>query len=386
MTSSKNTAGRQPVDDESANPNPFVAFRHFADEQMSSLLQSVIGLPSAFHSSSSKSRPSSDDDVWLQEARELRRHLARESEEAAKIVGIFRKAFDEGQNRVHDESHITTCPYRPVDQDTPHRADEPPLDPTSRRLTPLLCSPFLFPGLSRSVLGRGELDAPSLWPVVYTASSPYSPLWLELREPFCSQGNKWRNAFEDLMALQSGKSMLEKDARREYENGTSWMTSMLERGFFGNRWHIIDGQQQASVEPFAAATMTATRPPHDAEENEDENEVTEQDLYERFLGAQYPSPLPSSAPENDSQSLISTLTTTERNKLPDGSIHTKVVLKKRFSDGREESTETLHTAFDSQPPLPKSITSSNTAMKEATPQAGSNPEVKEPKRKGWFWS
>lgn len=375
MTSSDNTAGRQPFDDESTNP--FVAFRHFADEQMSSLLQSVIGLPSALHSSSSNTRSSSDDDVWLQEAREMRRHLARESEEAAQIVSVFRQAFGEGHHPVHDASQTPSCPYRPVDQEMHHRSNEPPPHPAS---PPFI--PFVFSGLSRSVLGRGELDSPPLWPVVYAASSPYSPLWLEHQEPFRTQGNKWRDAFEDLLALQSGKLMQEKDARREYENGASWMTSMLERGFFGNRWHAIDGEKKASEKPLAAAKMTVTRLPHDTEENE----VTELDQYERFLGAQYPTPLPSPAPESSDQGLISTLTTTERNKLPDGSIHTKVVLKKRFSDGREESTETLHTAYDSQQPIPKGTPPASRPIKEAIPHGESNSEAKESKRKGWFWS
>ncbi|MCJ1471052.1 hypothetical protein MMC07_009700 [Pseudocyphellaria aurata] len=375
MSSSDNTAGRQPVDDESINP--FVAFRHFADEQVSGLLQSVIGLPSAFHSSSSRPRSSSSDDVWLQEAREMRRHLARESEEAAQIVSIFRQAFGEGHHRVHDAIQPLSCPYRPVDQDMHHRSKEPPLDPVS---PPFI--PFLFSGLSRSVFGRGEVNAPHLWPVVYAASSPYSPLWLEHQEPFRTQGNKWRYAFEDLLALHSGKSMQEKDARREYENGASWMTSMLERGFFGNRWSVIDGENQASKQPLAASKMTVTSLPHDVEENE----VTELDQYERFLGAQYPSPLPSSAPESGDQGLISTLTTTERNRLPDGSIHTKVVLRKRFSDGREESTETLHTAYDSQQPIPKDTPSGTGTIKEAIPRGESNSEAKESKRNGWFWS
>lgn len=380
MTSSDDNTALQPVDDESANP--FIAFRHFADEQMSSLLRSVIGLPSVFHSSSSKSQPSSDDDFWLQDARELRRHLARESEEAAKIVCIFRKAFDEGHKSVLDESRTTPSPYRPAVLEMPYQSKEPPLDPTSPPVIPFYSSPFLFSSPSRSALGRSELGTLPLWPVVYAASSPYSPLWLEHQEPLHTQGNKWRNAFEDLMALQSGKSMPEKDARREYENGASWMNSMIERGLFGSRWQITDGQQQTSQQLSAAATTTATRLPHDVEENE----VTELDRYERFLGAQYPPSTSNSTPETYSQGLISTLTTTERNKLPDGSIQTKVVLKKRFSDGREESTETLHTAYDSQQPTPKDMTSGSSAIMGPIPQSESNPEVKEPKRKGWFWS
>ena len=374
MTSSNNTAGKQPVDDESANP--FVAFRHFADEQMASLLQSVIGLPSASQSSSSKSQ-SSGDEVWLQEARDLRRHLARESEEAARIVSIFRNAFDEGRKRIPDQSCILPNAYRLEDKKMSHRSEEPPLYPA-----PLpCCSPFLFSGLSQAMLGRGEQGAPSLWPVIYAAISPYSPLRLEHQAPFRLEGNKWRNAFEDLLALQSGHSMVKKTDRREYQSGGSWMISMLARGFFGNSWQRMDAQSQRSEQPLAAA-VTSTRLPYNAEENE----VTGLDPYESFLGAQYPSPPASFAPENDSQGLISSLTTTERNKLPDGSIHTKVVLKKVFSDGREESTETLHTSHDSQQPILKDATSGSIATVEPIPQRASNREVKEPKRKGWFWS
>lgn len=41
-------------------------------------------------------------------------------------------------------------------------------------------------------------------------------------------------------------------------------------------------------------------------------------------------------------SILSTLTTTEKRTLADGSVQTKIVLKKRFSDGSEESRETVH--------------------------------------------
>ena len=380
MTSSDDNTAMQPVDEKLANP--FVAFRHFADEQMSSLLRSVIGLPSVFHSSSSKFQASADDDFWLQDARELRRHLARESEEAAEIVCIFERAFDDAHKSVQGESRNTPSPYEPAGLEMLYRTKEPPLDPTSPPVVPFHSTPYLFSIFSRSALGRSELGTLPLWPVVYAASSPYSPLWLEHQEPLHTQGNKWRNAFEDLVALQSGNLMPKKDARREYEDGVSWMNSMIERGFFGSRWQVTDGQRQTLQQPLAAATTTATRLPHDVEENE----VAELDRYERFLGAQYSSPPSNFAPKNYSQGLISTITTTERNKLPDGSMQTKVVLKKRFSDGREESTETLHTGYDSQQPRPKDMMSDCLAIKGPISQSESKPEVKELKRRGWFWS
>ena len=67
-------------------------------------------------------------------------------------------------------------------------------------------------------------------------------------------------------------------------------------------------------------------------------------------------------------------------------MQTKVVLKKRFSDGREESTETLHTGYDSQQPRPKDMMSDCLAIKGPISQSESKPEVKELKRRGWFWS
>ena len=37
------------------------------------------------------------------------------------------------------------------------------------------------------------------------------------------------------------------------------------------------------------------------------------------------------------------MTTTERTTLPDGRVYSRMVLKKRFADGREESSETVQT-------------------------------------------
>ncbi|OTA37090.1 hypothetical protein BTJ68_03158 [Hortaea werneckii EXF-2000] len=44
--------------------------------------------------------------------------------------------------------------------------------------------------------------------------------------------------------------------------------------------------------------------------------------------------------------VLSSLTTTQTTRMPDGTVTTKVVLKQRFADGREETEEKLHTYHD----------------------------------------
>ena len=144
------------------------------------------------------------------------------------------------------------------------------------------------------------------------------------------------------------------------------------------------------------------------EEDLDEQEqLTELDLYERLTGLQgglfgadftkrmaaeafkqerelHVVPTTHAQDGDDKKpSVISTLTTTERRTLPDGSVHTKMMLKKRFADGREESTETTHTTKENQTtPQQKSIKDDGSTKTEPAPKI----EKYEQKKKGWFWS
>lgn len=72
--------------------------------------------------------------------------------------------------------------------------------------------------------------------------------------------------------------------------------------------------------------------------------------------------------------IISTLTTTQTTRLPDGTVTTKVVLKQRFVDGREETTESFHTR--------------NEAHSDEAPQRDdkSQRDEKSTTKRGWFWS
>lgn len=85
-----------------------------------------------------------------------------------------------------------------------------------------------------------------------------------------------------------------------------------------------------------------------------------------------PLPLPF-ADSNNRPQVLSTLTTTQTTRMPDGSVKTTVVLKRRFADGGEETQESTQTSFDES---------------AATAVTG-NPagqELSSKQRKSWFWS
>ncbi|KAL1799286.1 hypothetical protein ACET3X_003323 [Alternaria dauci] len=131
-----------------------------------------------------------------------------------------------------------------------------------------------------------------------------------------------------------------------------------------------------------------------AHERDEEDAETEMDAYERMDAV---SRGPASAPGHMSvsstiaeqiteakPSILSTLTTTERTVASDGSITTKVVLKKRFADGREESSETVHTQRGQghdEPQRDPWRAFHDTQSAQAEPK---NAERK--KSSGWFWS
>lgn len=53
--------------------------------------------------------------------------------------------------------------------------------------------------------------SPRMWPIGYILQSPYSPFWLEIEVPT----HNWRDAFEDLLALESGGEMISLESRNK---------------------------------------------------------------------------------------------------------------------------------------------------------------------------
>ena len=455
MAPSKDDSDRQRTQDEPTNP--FIAFRRFADEHMSTLFNSVFGLQTPFGSSSSSpDRSRKDYEAWLQEARDSRDRLDREAQEMEKIMDIYTRAHNEQQEHSTTQDNVQQpaaedetplrCPYRPIEQEVPKYTRPLPFPEVDSHdashtipLTPFGMSlPREF--LTSSLLGQ---QTPSI-SVAYLIFSPYSPARLEQSQALRERGIKWTEAFEDLLAVQSGQDISTGASSRPGTSTSDWLRDMIgiamrEKG--KDLQDLMREQRREMQERLQASRSTSEttkrqpgfldrfansrQPENDVDEYEDddgdengefdeddvdddEEEITELDLYNRFLGFGNTATEPdtigsllsqsasrsfahlqhdstSTETENNKPSILSTLTTTERTTLQDGTVHTKVVLKKKFADGREESTETVHT----QNAVPQGSVQTQQMAKSGERGDSNNEskqEGKEKKSRGWFWS
>ena len=371
--------------------NPFIAFRRYADEQMASLLQSFIGLPSAFTTQAATARWRPYDDearrrkldawasqneedttMWQREAR--RREVSNVEEESARHTTPSEN-YSRHPTDGTDDDEPAVCPYRPVDRE--------------------LCDKTSFHTPTSALA----------WPISYMLFSPYSPYRLERKEPFCDYGSRWRDAFEDLLFYEGMDAESQEDSPAvkspdlmQFLNGISPLCS---HPFVKELCH---------ESPDCFQEDLGTREP---ENDFEERELTELDLYEQLLQRQQSKRAQSStwlddivketrrsvhADESKAQDttarsetwnklgIVSTLTTTERVALPDGTVHTKLVLKKRFADGREESSETVHTSQGGSQNQHKQSSSDTTAKAVDTAKPRNSDQTEKTQKKGWFWS
>lgn len=256
------------------------------------------------------------------------------------------------------------------------------------------CDPFDEGGCCRLPF-KPEL---SMFPIGYVLFSPYSPTKLE-RSP---GEPDWMEAFEDLMFAVKGLKM----PNRVYEHLDEgdgpmstvheWMEEMI--------YHLRAQQDHHKIakRELESSRMSSLLAPfrnlmNDSEETaENQEPETELDLYTHIFGqpeagsqtvssstktAMTMSNTASDIEPSKPPSILSTLTTTVRTTDPDGTVHTKVVLKKRFTDGTEESTESVHTT-------PGESGGSTTGFQQQQSPSGSviGEEVRKRERgKGWFW-
>ena len=408
--------------------NLFVAFRRFADDQVSTLMNGVFSISSLFASPSTSPRRSIQDyEKWLQEARESSQRLAREAGEAGRIMDVYTRAHKESQqaikediqdSTVEDDSEPLRCPYRPAEPKVPRLEktglDASFMDDASRSCLALAA---LSPRLPSTVFAAPVFgdQLPSV--PIYLLYSPYSPLRLEQQPYLCDHGAKWREAFEDLLAVQSGRGLPPKCSQKIPESSVDWVTTMIDLAICKQEEDTQESSSTANTTSEAlkqypgllSCFPSARQPENDADEDEygdnddvdddDDAENTELGVYERLFGSQKPSPSVtaraaarsfahvqqnSSDADNKTPNILSTLTTTERTTLQDGSVHTKVVLKKRFSDGREESTETVH----HQNAVRQTLDTASKSIKDDENVGGNGKDkgIKENKSRGWFWS
>lgn len=305
------------------------------------------------------------------------RDLHEEYEEADRVMDCIQSRLCELCPCEDHKDQELRCPYRPADED---------LDGNDRNSF----IGFILPSLGWA--------CPKSNSAKYVDESPYSPVNLEDQDPFREHRAEWRKAFEDLLLVSHGKDLSENASLDGATDKWDWINSLAKRNLIG-----YDPLGMKMI-PADQTDQCATRQP---ENDASEGAPTELDFYERSLGSQSSRATSGSSrqtfasrtktpTDSDKPSLISTLTNTERRTLPDGSIYTQVVLKKRFSDGREESTETEHTTHGKQPPAPtkQQVQPPEPTFSASTPSLGHDGKIKqalgqkieEQKKRAWFWS
>ncbi|KAI4180318.1 MAG: hypothetical protein L6R41_007305 [Letrouitia leprolyta] len=409
---------RSSVADEKGNP--FVSFSRLVDQQIQSTLRTIFDLPSSF----TRSGPASEDSTPKFAEHQKRRHPAVEDDQ--RLERSLNELFAAPQTREPVEEH---CPFLAQQENkteelfSPRRRQQHGLnfrsqnDPQKRikdqrndpsegnteadkvieSICNRLCQTYPHEKQENEATQNGiignlflpsfGLALPRSFSMRYPEEGPDSPFGQDSQHRFLEHRTRWREAFEDLlrMSLQEAPPDL-------------WQASSIDRGVAG--WK----PQKSETTPVDDPEELGIREP---ENDSNEDVISELDLYKRFLRQQSPRPMPSPSskdPANrdlddtkfDKPNVISTLTTTQRQTFLDGRVYTQVILKKRFSDGREESTETEHTTHErpgvdtkSQlPQHPKDVMPTSTSflgndgkLKQALGQ-----RLEEKKKNGWFWS
>lgn len=242
------------------------------------------------------------------------------------------------------------------------------------------------------------------WPPTPKTSSSdmdaYSPCALEQNPTLNRAGIPWRAAYEDLLRAEELSMSQQQSAQTmEQDNETTHPSSMYTDAWSSRPKIPITHRQleemvERSEEPICPRLAAQAEPgygyshDHDDYTKEMQDPATEMDAYERLDAASAHTVVPPLAGQNEQNeaksSILSTLTTTERTVAPNGTITTKVLLKKRFADGREESTETVHTERGQETNNPsrdpwKALRSAQSDSLETGDSHGK-------KKSGWFWS
>jgi hypothetical protein len=249
----------------------------------------------------------------------------------------------------------------------------------------------------------------------------YSPRALEDNEELRKAGIPWRDAYEDLVRSERGVALIpsnelgqSRDISHDQWTRRFWDPEFAHPEMNGKLGRRAMAQAQESdrrpvtpTYPRAVSWEGEERSEepsyeyaHDHEDQHDEppspkarqgewtegTPATEMEAYERLIGPATTTPESMNASRT---SILSTLTTTERTVSPDGTTTTKVVLKKRFADGREESSETVHTQRGQEAGSRQDPWKSMQDARFVNPpkQFTSSQELaKDTEKKGWFWS
>ena len=367
--------GRGPEHD-----NPFVAFKQYADEQIATMLQSVLGIPSAITAHSlhwppphdttrgyvgSHAQPSYDERDTRQ-CGDQERNSDDKNDFGSLTANLFSKVRPQGQHTSDDPQ--LRCPYRPDASPTPAR--DSPTDHTA---------------------GTGETIFAPGWLNDYLSNSPYSPVQVECDPALRAYGTRWRRAFEDLVDATTEKPLdgprsrhFSPTYRDECMSGPGrWIAACVRRWGDQLHHHFDVPFEMPHLSPTCVLLQERMRRLEESlaerEAAEAWGEDTELDAYERSRGAQ-PAKRGSGASngelalwllshsmrqpegwrskaddaevaENELEegdgvnSVVATVTTTETVVEPDGTTRKRTVLRRRFADGSEKETQTDETTY-----------------------------------------
>ena len=404
--------------------SPFVAFKKFADEQFSTLMSQTFGTsPFLLSPAVSYHQFKKDYEDWLKEARneETRfTHAFADASEpatkcpyrepaAATMAGAEARdlqSFLGGTEYDEDDvmlkrprippdqvgiplSYILTSPYSPINLET--QLPELSSAPTTLRAAfeDLL---RIQSGLPLSVHPSEQsrsAETPSQW-----VSTMINLMIAQRADNVSSRQMSSRNVFKQkecpYMSEQSreGATCTANETEGSLGNILSQaMAFLVTPDQLGNLIDAVvkDGFEQTShgceLDEVADEAVHEDLLDELVDESSMQKPFTELDVIQRLLGIQRP---PSTSKildlvaqgrrkkqdwEAESHDIISTLETTSKTRLPDGSVSTKITLQKRFSDGREESVETHH---QQSPPAER-------------PSAKWD-RKREQHEKGWFWN
>ncbi|KAJ5461485.1 uncharacterized protein N7458_003037 [Penicillium daleae] len=305
--------------DTESESNPFVAFRRFADEQVSSVLQSITGLPSAV------SPPQPDHWAIFTDDKDYNSMKYRHRDDAS-ANNAGDQNYTSGGGAESSSSGNRDDNGKPSDnnggtpisnssQSRPPAESDLKTSQSRQRLSnepsdPLSLDALSFPLFSQPFRTNFTFSMPSLfqhfddqWPLNYITFSPYSPLHLErqardrprqekgvftslvssFREESDRDPNEpqWREAFEDLLRVENGMSLLDSDRliAGRTESEWDWLKGLVKRGSMGSGFQFVTGLDRDGV--FGIRDTETYRDKFsEAAEAEADDELA---LYERFM-------------------------------------------------------------------------------------------------------
>jgi len=275
--------------------NMFVRFRQFTDEQFSSFLQGIVGLPSAM------SRNTPGNTRWADFDEDLRRRDELQGRQKDLRDAENRRAKSSGQSGAMN-GRSSAQGYEEVIQALPFYARFTPGQPPGIDYLPdfarirdgvampsPLASAFSFDfywnpscGIHR-FLGTPEVktQTPSLFP--YLFHSPYSPLILSTKSELSGQPKDqfpYCHAFEDLLLASENRPMVPASKRkylyksfRVKQDVMPWFNDLEASGLLTKPTVSKPLHTQVDVDRNSRFTKNL---PEDAA-------FTEQDMYNRFL-------------------------------------------------------------------------------------------------------